>query len=121
MEEKYDKVTPNYEKVEVVKKENQNASYFDGKFMEYIGYKLLAFLITVVTLTIAKPWADKLILEYKINHTLYNGKRLKFEGKGSSLFVQRFKWIFFTIITFGIYSFWIPIKKEKWIISNVHF
>ena len=110
-----------YDEVTVKEKEIRTDSYFDGKIMEYIGYKLLAFLITIVTLTIAKPWADKLILEYKINHTVYNGKRLKFEGKGASLFVQRFKWIFFSIITLGIYSLWIPIKMEKWVVSNIHF
>ena len=99
-----------FQEVNPIKKEIRTDSYFDGKFIEYLGYKLLAFLITVVTLTIAKPWADKLILDYKINHTVYNGKRLRFEGKGTSLFVQRFKWILLTILTLGIYSFWIPIK-----------
>ena len=117
----YEEVKTSYDEVKVSKKEVRTDSYFDGKVIEYIGYKLLGFLITVVTLTIAKPWADKLILEYKINHTIYNGKRLKFEGKGASLFVQRFKWILLTIVTLGIYSFWIPIKMEKWVVSNIHF
>lgn len=120
-EKKYDEIEKTYEEVEIIQKEERIDSYFDGKFIEYIGYKLLAFLLTVVTLTIAKPWADKLILDYKINHTSYNGKRLKFEGQGTNLFVQRFKWILLTIITLGIYSFWIPIKMEKWVTSNMHF
>lgn len=122
MEEKeFDEIEQTVEEVKTIKKEVRTDSYFDGKFIEYVGYKLLAFLITVVTLTIAKPWADKLILDYKINHTIYNGKRLKFEGKGINLFVQRFKWTLLTIITLGIYSFWVPIKMEKWVVSNLHF
>lgn len=120
MEKSYDEFAPIVNE-KTIKKEGSTESYFDGKFLEYIGYKLLAGIITLVSFTIAKPWADKLILEYKINHTIYNGKRLRFEGKGSSLFVQRFKWFFLSIITLGIYSFWIPIKMEKWTISNVHF
>lgn len=110
-----------YEEVKIEKKEERTDSYFDGKFIEYLGYKLLALLITLVTFLIAKPWADKLLLEYKINHSVYNGKRLKFEGKGTSLFVQRFKWFLLTLVTFGIYAWWIPIKMEQWIASNTHF
>lgn len=120
-EREYEITNEIYEEVKAKPKELRTDSYFDGKFIEYLGYKLLAFLITVATLTIAKPWADKLILDYKINHTVYNGKRLKFEGKGTSLFIQRFKWILLTIVTLGIYSFWIPIKQKKWIVSNIHF
>lgn len=120
MKKEYDEVEPKPTKnTEIVIDETK--SLFDGKFLDYIGYKLLALIITIVTFTIAKPWADKLILEYKINHTRYNGKKLKFEGTGTSLFVQRFKWYFFTIITLGIYGLWIPIKMEKWIASNTHF
>lgn len=111
----------NYEEVNISKEKNSSNSYFDGSFIEYLGYSILAFLITLFSLTLAKPWADKLIIEYKISHTVYNGKRLKFEGRGSELFVERFKWILLSIITLGIYSFWIPIKMKQWVVSNTHF
>ena len=111
----------NYEEVNISKEKNSNNSYFDGSFIKYLGYSILAFLITLFSLTLAKPWADKLIIEYKISHTVYNGKRLKFEGRGSELFVERFKWILLSIITLGIYSFWIPIKMKQWVVSNTHF
>lgn len=111
----------NYEEVNISKEKNSSNSYFDGGFIEYLGYSILAFLITLFSLTLAKPWADKLIIEYKISHTVYNGKRLKFEGRGSELFVERFKWILLSIITLGIYSFWISIKMKQWVVSNTHF
>lgn len=110
-----------YDEIKVEKKVERTDSYFDGKVLELIGYGILSFLITAATLGIASAWAEKLLIAYKIDHTIYNGKRLKFEGTGTSLFVQRFKWIFFTIITLGIYSFWIPIRMEQWIVSNIHF
>ncbi len=110
-----------YDEVNTIKKVERTDSYFDGKVLELIGYKILAFIITFATLGIASAWAEKLLIAYTLEHTVYNGKRLKFEGTGASLFVQKFKWIFFTIITLGIYSLWIPIKKEKWIASNIHF
>ena len=112
---------PQYEEVPEVKKEVRTDSYFDGKLLELIGYRILGFLITIFTLGIASAWAEKFIIAYKIEHTVYNGKRLKFEGTGASLFVQRFKWVFLSIITLGIYSLWIPLKKENWIYSNTHF
>lgn len=89
--------------------------------IELIGYRILGGIITLISLGLAYAWAQKLIINYKIEHTVYNGKRLKFEGTGASLFVEMFKWIFFSIITFGIYLWWVPLKKEKWIWKNTHF
>lgn len=112
-----------FEEVIVEKKveEIRTDSYFDGKLIELIGWNFLRYLITIVTLGIAAPWAECMIFRYKINHTILNGKRMNFIGRGGDYFVEKFKWIFFTIITLGIYAFWIPIKKKKWIISNIHF
>ena len=110
-----------YDEIQKVKQVERTDSYFDGKVLEWLGYRILAFIITAVTFGIANAWAEKLLIAYTIDHTVYNGKRLKFEGTGASLFVQKFKWIFLTIITLGIYGFWIPIKKEQWIVSNIHF
>ena len=110
-----------YDEIQKVKQVERTDSYFDGKVLEWLGYRILAFIITAVTFGIANAWAEKLLIAYTIDHTVYNGKRLKFEGTGASLFVQKFKWIFLTIITLGIYGFWISIKKEQWIVSNIHF
>ena len=110
-----------YDEVQKAEKVERTDSYFDGKVLEWLGYRILAFIITAVTFGIAHAWAEKLLIAYTIDHTVYNGKRLKFEGSGASLFVQKFKWIFLTIITLGIYGFWVPIKKEQWIVSNIHF
>ena len=110
-----------YQEVETKKKEVRTDSYFDGGVLELIGWKILALLITGVTFGIARPWAKCMLYSWQLKHTVYNGKRLKFEGTGGDLFVNMFKWIFFTIITLGIYAFFIPIKKAKWVISNIHF
>ena len=110
-----------YQEVEPRKKEVRTDSYFDGGLIELIGWKLLSFLITIVTLGIAAPWGKCMLYSYQIKHTVYNGKRLKFEGTGGDLFVNKFKWLLLTIITFGIYALFIPIKKTKWVISNIHF
>ena len=113
--EKFEEVEV-YQEVEPIKKEVRTDSYFDGSLIELIGWRLLAFLITIVTLGIAAPWGSCMLYSYQIKHTVYNGKRLKFEGTGGDLFVNKFKWALLTIITLGIYALFIPIKKTKWVI-----
>jgi len=110
-----------YMEANIKKSQNKNESYYDGKVIELIGYNLLRIIITILTIGFAKPWADCMLYNYKINHTIINGQRLKFAGSGSNLFVQKFKWAFFSIITLGIYAFVVPLKKIEWIISNMHF
>lgn len=119
----YGEVEPRYEEVKVEKKyeEKRTDSYFDGTLLELIGWNILNVLITLVTFGIAAPWGRCMLLKFEIEHTVINGKRLKFIGNGGSLFVEQFKWIFFTIITLGIYAFWIPLKRAKWVVSNTHF
>ena len=112
---------PVYQEVETKKKEVRTDSYFDGGILELIGWNILAILITVFSLGLANSWAKCMLYTWQLKHTVYNGKRLKFEGTGGDLFVNRFKWLFFTIITLGIYALFIPVKKAKWVISNIHF
>ena len=110
-----------YQEVEPIKKKIRTDSYFDGSLIELIGWKLLSFLITIITFGIGAPWGACMIYSYQINHTVYNGKRLKFEGTGGDLFVNIFKWVLLSIITLGIYTLFIPVRKTKWVISNIHF
>ena len=98
-----------------------DVSYFDGSMLELFGYHFLRVFITVFTFTVFKPWADCIFMKYKYSHTIYSGKRLKFDGDPEDLFVQRFKWILLSVITLGIYLFWVPVKKKQWELSNVHF
>jgi len=110
-----------YQEVETVKKQVRTDSYFDGGLLELIGWRILAYLIVGVTFGIATPWAKCMLYSYQFKHTVYNGKRLKFEGTGGDLFVNIFKWVFFSIITLGIYLIFVPVKKTKWVISNLHY
>lgn len=114
-------LTKQYDEVQMQPKIERTDSFYDGKLLEIIGYRILSFLITLVSFGIASAWGEKLLIAYDVEHTVYNGKRLKFNGTGASLFVQKFKWIFFSIITLGIYALWIPVKKQKWIASNTYF
>jgi len=118
-------IQPQYEEVVInttpKEKEIRTDSYFDGNLLELFGWTFLKNILMIITLGIATPWGECMMLNYEISHTVINGKRLKFVGNGGNLFIERFKWIFFSIITLGIYTLWIPVKKTKWIVSNIHF
>lgn len=112
----YDEVSP-----QIPREESKRGSYFDGKFLPYIAYSYLANFLKTLTAGIGIAWGDTIIASYKYNHTTYSDKKVKFEGKGIDLYPEVFKWILFTVLTLGIYALWIPIKKEKWMVSKLHF
>lgn len=96
-------------------------SYFDGGLLQLIGYRLLGTLITFFTLGICFPWAVCMIYNWKIKHTVINGRRLAFNGKAIQLFGNWIKWLLLCLITIGIYSFWLSISLEKWKVKHTYF
>ncbi len=94
---------------------------FDGGAATYIGTGLLAFLITVVTLGIAYPYALVLRQRWKAKHTYINGHRLVFLGSGVGLFGLWIKWFLLSVITVGIYLLWVVPRVQKWIVENTDF
>ena len=96
-------------------------SYFDGGLLQLIGWQILGYLVTVLTLGICFPWAFTMIYSWEAKHTVIEGKRLVFDGTAIELFGQWIKWILLTIITLGIYSFWISISLKKWKTKHTHF
>ena len=95
-------------------------SYFDGGILDYIGYSILVAIICGLTLGIATPWAVCMMQNWKTKHTVVDGQRLDFDGTGAQLFGNWIKWFLLTIITFGIYGFWLKIKMEQWIVKHTH-
>lgn len=94
--------------------QTEGKSYFDGGLLQYIGWSILGFLVTVCTFGICYPWSITMILGWKTRHTVINGRRLQFTGSAIGLFGNWIKWWILTIITLGIYSFWLFIAMEKW-------
>jgi len=94
---------------------------FDGGAGTYIGTGLLAFLITVLTLGIAYPYALVLRQRWRAKHTFINGHRLVFLGTGIGLFGLWIKWLLLTIVTLGIYLLWVVPRIQKWVVENTDF
>lgn len=96
-------------------------SYFDGGLAQYVGYSIIGIIVTVITLGICYPLALTLIYGWKINHTIVEGRRLRFDGTATQLFGNWIKWWFLSAITLGIYSFWLVISLEKWKAKHTHY
>lgn len=96
-------------------------SYFDGGLLQLIGWTILGGIITTLTLGICYPWALCMVYGWKINHTVIEGRRLRFDGTAMGLFGNWVKWFLLTLVTFGIYGFWLGIALEKWKVKHTFF
>ena len=102
----------------IQKLKSEKASFFDGGFWQYIGWRFLGTFITIITLGICYPWAVKMIYSWEQKHKVYCYQRCTFEGTAVGLFGTWLLCMLLTIITIGIYSFWVPIKIKKWIVTH---
>ncbi len=94
---------------------------FDGGAGTYLGTALLGSLITAVTFGICYPFALVLTERWRCKHTFIDGQRLEFTGSATGLFGLWIKWFLLTIITLGIYLFWVGPAIQKWIAVNTDF
>ena len=99
----------------------EKESYFDGGLLQQIGWSILGAIITVCTLGICYPWAKCMLINWEAEHTVIEGKRLRFGGHAVQLFGNWIKWLLLTIITLGIYGLWVPIKMKKWVTKHTFF
>ena len=100
--------------------EQQRLSGFEGGVLPFIGYCILIAL-SMFTLYLALPWVLASFYKWTANNTVIEGKRLDFDGTGAQLFGHYIKWLLLTIITLGIYSFWLWNKMMQWKIKHTFF
>lgn len=83
--------------------------------------KWVAFIVSLITLTLAHPamvcWQER----YRCRHTYIDGKRLKFDGHALQLMGKYICWVLLTLVTLFIYSFWLSVKLKKWVAKHTHF
>lgn len=100
--------------------QNYSVSDWDGGVLDTIVNSIVASLIITFTCGIATPWAVCYMVRFVADHAIIDGKRIQFTGTGGGLFAQWIKWLLLTVITCGIYSFWVVPRMYKWIISHLH-
>lgn len=97
-----------------------NASRFDGGLMQYIGWNILGWLVTLFTLGICYPWAVQMVYSWEQRHKVYCGRRCTFDGRAVGLFGTWMLCLLLTFVTFGIYSFWVPLRVHRWKVRHTH-
>lgn len=96
-------------------------SYFDGNGLQKVGWKILTFFVTLLTLGICYPWSLCKMYGWEIKHTVIEGKRLRFDGTAMQLFGNWIKWWLLSIITIGIFALLIPGRVKKWTAKHTRF
>ncbi|MCR5080838.1 MAG: DUF898 family protein [Treponema sp.] len=99
----------------------KSESFYDGYALPDYFLRYAGILLTTITIGICYPFYVCWVYGYEINHTVIDGRRLKFTGTAGALFNSWIiRWILI-ICTFGIYSICIPWKTEKWCAENTVF
>ncbi|UQB68369.1 YjgN family protein [Epilithonimonas zeae] len=79
---------------------------------------LLAFYVFLLGII---PFAIHGFYKYRMSRTNWRGVRFGYRGDRGTLMKIYFKDLFLTIITFGIYSFWMTTDLRNYTLSNVKF
>ena len=82
--------------------------------------KVAALLITVLTLGIAKPWGDTMIIRKWASNLSIDGRSVTYNGTAIELFGIWIKVLLLTVITIGIYYlFWGRYAIDRYIDSRL--
>jgi uncharacterized membrane protein YjgN (DUF898 family) len=87
---------------------------FDGGAATFIGTGILAVLVTICTVGICYPFALVLRERWRAKHSYIDGFPLVFTGSAWALFGNWLKWLLLSIITIGIYLFWVGPRIQQW-------
>jgi hypothetical protein len=87
---------------------------FRGGAASWFGTQILGVLITVCTFGICYPFAVVLVERWRAKNTYLYGRQLQFVGTGWGIFGLWIKWLLLSIITLGIYTFWVYPRLMQW-------
>lgn len=90
---------------------------FLTKFVSPFLAIILNYLIVIGIIPLAIHGSYR----YRMSRTSWRGIRFGYRGDKKDLYLNFFKWIFFTIITLGLYGSWLTINLRKYVISHIRF
>lgn len=96
-------------------------SSFCGVTIDYVRVLILQTLLLVFTLGLAMPWVICLWGKWYFDDMIIDGKQVVFDGRGKKLFWRYIGWILLTIITLGVWGFWMAVKILKWEVEHLYF
>ncbi|WP_026708365.1 YjgN family protein [Flavobacterium frigidarium] len=87
----------------------------------YLNMPIVGLLFFYAGLIAIMPIAIHGSYRYRTSRTSWRGIRFGYRGDRKEFIGLFFKWIFFTVITLGIYGPWMIINLRNYIISNIRF
>ena len=102
-------------------KTNAKKSYLDIGLFDHIALGIGTGIVSLLVMGIGYPIAISIKEKYLADRKKYSGEALEFRGTYGDLFIYFIKWIILTILTLGIYSFWLERNMLRWKSENTHF
>lgn len=87
----------------------------------YLKMPVVGILLFYLGIIAILPIAIHGSYRYRMSRTSWRGIRFGYRGERDVLVKNFFKWIFFTIITFGIYGSWLHMNLRRYILGNIRF
>jgi uncharacterized membrane protein YjgN (DUF898 family) len=87
----------------------------------YLNSPFLAIVILYLGILALLPFAIHGSYRYRMSRTSWRGIRFGYRGDRKEFSVNFFKWLFFTILSFGIYSSWMSINMRNYLLGNIRF
>ncbi|WP_367772650.1 YjgN family protein [Flavobacterium sp. WC2421] len=87
----------------------------------YLKMPMVGLLLFYFGIFAILPLAIHGSYRYRMSRTSWRGIRFGYRGDKQELAINFVKWIFLTIITFGIYGPWMSINLRKYLVGNVRF
>ena len=93
-----------------------------GAWYVNLGQDPMAIALLVVGMFMcgfAFCWAVIIGIKYNTKNTIVNGQRMKFTGSTIPFCFTCLKWVILSVITVGIYLFYLPVAVKKWKYSHM--
>ena len=97
------------------------SSAFCGVTMDYVRILILQTILLIVTLGLAMPWVICLWGRWYYDNMIIDGKQVVFAGRGKKLFWRYILWSLLSVVTLGVWSFWMTVRILKWKAEYTYF
>lgn len=87
---------------------------FDGWLGQEVLLLAAGFAVSVCTLLVGVPFAMSWMARWRCNHTVLDGRRLRFDGKAAQLLGKYVVWLLLSVVTLSVYAWFIPNRFNKW-------
>ena len=94
-------------------------SKFSGKVLPIFLFCIWAPFLITITLYLAMPFVLCKATRWVCDNTTIGGKHYRFKGTAGELFGRWIVWYLLTIVTLGIYGFWLIRNQIRWVVENI--